>query len=198
MSVLFDFYESPDPTGEGKGKRYHARPVFASTVSTAEIVSIIHDRSSLSEGDILSTLNNLGLLLSEKLRDGRRVTLDGIGHFSLALTCPEIRTKKDMRADKVNVKSVVFRADKHLKSDMQKARMKRFKLGVHSARLSDEKINAKLVEYFKEKQILTRKDFQRLCEFTQSTAIRHIHRLLEEGRLKNINTTRNPIYVLGS
>ena len=195
MSILFDFYESPPQEGDGDKKRYHARPMFSGTVSTEMLAAIIHDRSSLSVGDILSTITNLGLVLSEQLQDGRRVCIDGIGYFHVSLSCPEIRTKKDMRADKVHVKSVVFRAHKHLKSDMMKVKAERSDYRRHSARLSNEEIDIKLTEYFKENQVLTRRDFQSLCQMTQETALRHIRRLLTEGKLKNIGISRQPIYV---
>ena len=42
--------------------------------------------------------------------------------------------------------------------------------------------------------ILTRPDFQGLCNFTATTAARHIRRLKEEKKLQNINTYYNPIY----
>ena len=195
MSILFDFYESPPQEGDGDKKRYHARPMFSGTVSTEMLAAIIHDRSSLSVGDILSTITNLGLVLSEQLQEGRRVCIEGIGYFHVSLSCPKIRTKKDMRADKVHVKSVVFRAHKHLKSDMAKVKAERSDYRRHSAQLTNEEIDIRLVEYFKENQVLTRRDFQRLCQMTQETALRHIRRLLTEGKLKNIGISRQPIYV---
>lgn len=198
MSILFDFYETPSPSGEEAEKRYHPRMVLSQVVNTKMVVDIIHERSSLSRGDVLSTLQSLRQLLSEELRKGNRVHIDGIGYFSVVLgSFIEISTPKDMHARNVGVKTVKFRIDKQLKSDIRNTQVKRLKNLLHSARLSVEEIDERLATYFKEHQVLTRKNFQILCEMTQVTAFRHIHRLLEEGKIKNVNTARNPIYVPG-
>ena len=195
MSILFDFYESPPRDGEEDKKRIYARPVFTDTVGTEAIVEIIHTRSSQSRGDVMSTLTNLSRVFSEVLQNGKRVYLEGIGYFHVTLSCPEIRTKNDMRTDNVQVKSVTFRADKNLKSDLKKVKAKRSDFGRHSARLSPAEIDSKLSEFFKENPVMTRRNFQKICQMTETTALRHIHRLLEEGKIKNIGLPRQPIYV---
>lgn len=43
--------------------------------------------------------------------------------------------------------------------------------------------------------MLTRSKFQQLCQFTATTAARHINRLKEEHKLQNINTYYQPFYV---
>ena len=61
---------------------------------------------------------------------------------------------------------------------------------------SNDEIDKLLTSYFSNNPVLTRGDFQGLCNFTSTTASRHIKRLKEEEKkLKNINTYYNPIYV---
>ncbi len=43
--------------------------------------------------------------------------------------------------------------------------------------------------------MLTREKFQYLCRMARTTANRHLKRLCEEGKLKNIGKPRQPIYV---
>ena len=45
---------------------------------------------------------------------------------------------------------------------------------------------------------MRRYDFQNLCGMVRSTAMRHIRRLRDEGKLKNMGGTMQPIYVPGS
>lgn len=198
MGILFDFYETPSPTGEEGQVEYHARPILNGRVGTEKLVEIIHGRSSSSRGDILSILRNLSQVLFEQLQEGKRVHIDGVGYFSVTLRCAgKIMTREDMRADRVGVNTVKFRIDKRMKNGLRQVKTERIKLDVHSARLSVEEIDERLATYFNESPILTRRSFQLLCGMTQVTAFRHIHRLLEEGKIKNINTPRNPVYVPG-
>ena len=44
-------------------------------------------------------------------------------------------------------------------------------------------------------KIPTRRDFQFLCSQVKPTACRTLRRLVEEGKLKNISTPHNPVYV---
>ena len=73
--------------------------------------------------------------------------------------------------------------------------MERSKLRRHSASRSNDEIDKLLTSYFSNNPVLTRGDFQGLCNFTSTTASRHIKRLKEEKKLKNINSYYNPIYV---
>ena len=59
----------------------------------------------------------------------------------------------------------------------------------------NDEIDKLLTSYFSNNPVLTRGDFQGLCNFTSTTASRHIKRLKEEKKLKNINSYYNPIYV---
>ena len=42
---------------------------------------------------------------------------------------------------------------------------------------------------------MLRYDFQEVCCMTRTTANRHLRRLLEEGKLRNIGKRMQPIYV---
>lgn len=197
MTVLFDFYEAPPKEGEENTFRVYARPVLASTVNTERVAAIIQERCSLTETDIIAALHSLGQVVAEQLQDGRRVHLEGLGYFSLSLECHDIQTRKDMRADRVSVKSIKFQADKELKGLVMQTKAERSNYRSHSARLTNEEMDRRVAEHFEENNIMTRRDFQRFCQVKKGLAFKHIHRLLEEGKIKNINTLRQPIYVKG-
>ena len=61
--------------------------------------------------------------------------------------------------------------------------------------MAEEEIDLKLTEYFAVQTTLTRRDFQILCTQVQTTANRILRKLVEKGKLKNISTPRNPVYV---
>ena len=53
----------------------------------------------------------------------------------------------------------------------------------------------RLKEYFSDHQIMQRSDFQGITGMVRSTAMIHIRRLRQEGKLQNIGIPSQPIYV---
>lgn len=194
MPVSFELYQTPMPEGKKNIKRYHARPVSYGTVSSDKVIARIHDRCTLRESDVVAALNELKLEIANCLKEGQKVHIEGLGYFQISLSCEEIRDPKEKRTYKVKMKTVNFRADKALKAELCDMSFVRSKIKIHSNKLSHLEIDMELSEYFAEKQIITRKDFQYLCGMTRITASRHIKRLIEEKKLKNLNTRNQPIY----
>lgn len=196
MAIDFEFYENPDPSGENAGK-YHARVVTYRTVKTPEIARNIQKASSLTIGDVMGVLSALSDELSSNLEDSNRVHLEGIGYFQATVQVAREVDVKKTRANSVFFKSVTFRADKVLKKKLITAITQRSMIKSHSAKLSDEKVDRLVSDYLQEKKAITRRNLQLLCGFTEYTATKHIRRMLEEGKIKNINTSKQPVYVQG-
>lgn len=195
MPILFDFYVSPSDSGKGEKEKYHARVVRSHTVQIDDIVNNISKRCTLSKGDIRAVLDELGDELVYNLCEGNRVYLPGIGYFYLSLSTPKEADPKTTRSQSIGIKAVEFRADSILKNSLEShARFERSDIKVHSSRLDSYEIDALLEDYFHKNDFLTRIKFEKLCGFTKTTAQRHLQRLLDEGKLVNVNTRHNPIY----
>lgn len=197
MAISYEFYETPNPKKDGK-KSYHPRTVSWHKVTTEKLAQEIQYESSLTRADVKAVLTSLADKLADHLADGRKIHLEGIGYLSVSLQCDrEIHNHEDMKRAPVMFKAVNFRADEELKKKLRRAKMERSNIRQHSMPLTDEEIDAKLDEYFATHPVITRRQFQHLCLLRDSTAHRHIRRLLEEGKLRNVNTSRNPIYMKG-
>lgn len=195
MPILFDFYVSPSDSGKGEKEKYHARVVRSHTVQIDDIVNNISKRCTLSKGDIRAVLDELGDEIVYNLCEGNRVYLPGIGYFYLSLSTPKEADPKTTRSQSIGIKAVEFRADSILKNNLEShARFERSDIKVHSSRLNSYEIDALLEDYFHKNEFLTRIKFEKLCGFTKTTAQRHLQRLMDEGRLVNVNTRHNPIY----
>lgn len=197
MAIEFEFYESPDPTGENEGK-YHARPVIYRTVTTAEMAGKIQEASSLTIGDVKAVLSALNAQIANNLEDSNRIHLEGIGFFE-----PTLKTSRDIepgktRAQSVFFKSVSFRADKQLKKRLMNVRTKRAERKTHSATLNNDEVDEKVKMFFKENDILNTRILRFLCGFTPYTANKHIKRLAQGGKIRNIYTKQHPVYVKGN
>lgn len=196
MSVLFDFYISPNPSGEDMNNpRYHARVVNYHTASTNEIIDEIHRRSSLTPGDVKAALSELSQVMARRLANGERVHLEGLGYFQVTLqTNREVDIKKT-RSQSVFFKSVKYRADRSLRNQLIGVNTERSRFKKHSKKLTEAEIDKLLTRHFSEKSILFRRDLQYLCGFTEITATRIIRKLRDEGKIRNMNTRYHPIYV---
>lgn len=195
MPILFDFYVSPSDSEKEEKEKYHARVVRSHTVQIDDIVNNISKRCTLSKGDIRAVLDELGDELVYNLCEGNRVYLPGIGYFYLSLSAPKEADPKTTRSQSIGIKAVEFRADSILKNNLEShARFERSDIKVHSSRLDSYEIDALLEDYFHKNEFLTRIKFEKLCGFTKTTAQRHLQRLMDEGRLVNVNTRHNPIY----
>lgn len=194
MEIQYEFYESPERE-DGKEVSYHVRPVTFGTVDTDKLIYDIHERSSLAVGDVKSALTGLGESLAKYLNAGSRVHLDGIGYFQITLSCPKDAHPAKTKANEVKFKSIRFQADWKLKGQLQDLKAKRSLLRRHSAPLTNQEVDDLVNKHFEETPVLTRREVEKICSLTRVTAGRHITRLIKEGKIKNINSRYQPIYM---
>ena len=195
MAIEYDFYRNPNSEGTNK-KRYHARVVSNNRISTDDLAEEIQNECSLTIADVKAVLIALGDKLAKHLGEGDKVHIEGIGHFQVNLRCKEeVRTTRAVRSENIEFKSVSFRADADLKKSLKKEKIQRSKNKPHSKPMTEKEIDEQLTEHFSKHPILTRRDFEFLCMQVKSTACRILRKLVEAGKLKNISTPRNPVYV---
>lgn len=195
MPIEYDFYRNPNSQGTNK-KRYHARVVSSNRISTNELAEEIQNECSLTIADVKAVLIALGDKLAKHLGDGSKVHLEGIGYFQVNLQCKEeVRTPRSVRSENVEFKSVSYRADNELKKHLRNQKIQRSQTKIHSVEMTEEEIDQKLTEYFKTHETLTRYQFQTLCSQVKSTAHRILLKLKENGKLRNVATSHNPVYM---
>ena len=197
MPVNYDFYKNPKLADKDEKTHLHARVVPKGTVSSDELAEEIHDRSTLSTADITATLVALADITAEKLRDGQRVYIKGIGYLQMTLQCPPVESESEIRAESVRFKSVAFRPDAQLKERLSTTHFIRQADKSHSKNYSTEEIDRLVARHFQQNETLTRNQFEALCGLTYSTAVRHLKRLREEGKIINIASQKHPLYRKG-
>ena len=195
MSIKYDFYRNPNSQGTDK-KKYHARVVSNNRVSTDELAKEIQSECSLTIADVKAVLIALGGKLAKHLGEGSKVYLEGIGYFQVNLHCKEeVCTPNSVRSENVEFKSVSYRADNELKKHLRKQKVQRSKNKIHSMPMTEEETDQILTEYFRTHETITRRQFQTLCIQVKSTAHRILQKLVEDGKLRNISTPQNPVYM---
>ena len=196
MAILYDWYENPGESDDSEEKGLHPRIFLNGKVGTDKLCRMIHGRSSLSVGDVKNAFEMLAQICGEELREGREVHIEGLGYFAPILR----RTQKVTRStknkwSKMELKTIGFRPDARLRGELVGAKASRSKYARHSESLSEVEIDMRLKEYFADHDVMLRYDFQEVCCMTRTTANRHLRRLLEEGKLRNIGKRMQPIYV---
>lgn len=195
MAIEYDLYRNPNSQGTNQTK-YHARVVSGNRVSTRELAKEIQNECSLTIADVKAVLIALGDKLAKHLGDGDKVHIEGIGHFQVNLRCKEeVRTTHSVRSENIEFKSVSYRADNDLKKHLRTQEIQRSPTKTHSITMTEEETDRMLTGYFKTHETLTRRQFEILCSQVKSTAHRILRKLMEDGKLRNVATVHNPVYM---
>ena len=196
MAILYDWYENPGESDDSEEKGLHPRIFLNGKVGTDKLCRMIHGRSSLSVGDVKNAFEMLAQICGEELREGREVHIEGLGYFAPILRSTQKVTRSTKNKwSKMELKTIGFRPDARLRGELVGAKASRSKYARHSESLSQVEIDMRLKEYFADHDVMLRYDFQEVCCMTRTTANRHLRRLLEEGKLRNIGKRMQPIYV---
>ena len=144
MSVIFRTVERPsDPRVENSPKKFFPQLItLGQSVDLAFIAQKMQDRSSLSIGDIRSTMQNFVEKLKEQLLEGKSVNIEGLGVFMLAARSKGADLAKDITAKSVESVRIFFQANKELRI-------------TKSATREDEKLDLiSLDEYLKKNSVV--------------------------------------------
>ena len=90
MAIQFELYKSPRPKDEEGQELYHARVVNFQHIDTDYLAGEIQIATSLTKGDVKAVLDSLSHFMGDRLREGERVHLDGIGYFQVKLNSLEL------------------------------------------------------------------------------------------------------------
>lgn len=195
MAAKYDFYKTPTLKDGVERPRYHARIVSAGMVETDDLGKRIHGRCTVTPADVAAVLISLSEVTAEYLREGKRVHIDGLGYLQVTLQCPAVESTHEIRAESIRFKSVAFRPEVELKDSLKTMSLERAKYKSHSRQLEPERIDQLLASYFTKHEYMPRVAFQQLCGLTSSTASRRLRQLVGEGKLRDIGTRHQALYV---
>lgn len=108
-----------------------------------ELAERLSAYTSFNKGDIQGILIELPNVMADLLRDGRSVTIDGLGTFQTALTSNGFDHPEQIVPSEVRLSRVYFRADKKLVEVVKKARFIRIPLSKY---LPESLLSKKVIE----------------------------------------------------
>ena len=117
MSVIFKTVKRPsDPRVENSPKRYYPQLItLGRSVDLKFIAQKIQDRSSLSVGDIKSTIQNFVEKLKRAVAGRQSGKYRGIGCIYVGCQIERLRKAEDITAKSVDSVRIYFQANKELK-----------------------------------------------------------------------------------
>jgi len=193
MAALYDLFRTPQQKGETK-VRYHARSVVTGKTSTKDLIRTISKRSAFKEGVVTGVLIALEEVLRDELAAGKSVQLDGVGAFRISAKSPSVRDRHEIRAESIEFKGVVYKADKQLLKKLSGTKFMRTKYSQCSNEISEIEIDGLLMEYFKEHNYITTKEMQQICGLSNATALRRLKERVKAGKLSHPGHLRAPFY----
>jgi putative DNA-binding protein len=193
MAVPYDFFRTPQPKNKDK-VRYHARVVVRDTMETEDIARMIASRSTIKEGDVTGTLVELAKVLLTELPQGRSIHINGIGSFRVSAHSPSVRTTKEIRAESIQFKGIVFTPEKKLMRKMGAVSFEKVTYSNRSNNISDIEIDARLTDFFADHDYITTAQMRGLCGLSYMTALRRLQTRVKDGRLTHPGHSRAPFY----
>ncbi|NDV59751.1 HU family DNA-binding protein [Bacteroides sp. 519] len=94
-------------------------------VSENELADSLAELSSLSPGDVLSVLRLLPAQIAKEIKNGRTVTIDGLGTFYIAVSSDGAETPEECKPKNIRSYRVCFRADDTMKNHMLNCKFER-------------------------------------------------------------------------
>ena len=88
MSINYAVTKKVDKSKGIAKERYYAttRALQKKPVNSVQIANQLAERSSLQNGDVLSALTQLSDIIAAHLKEGRTVSIDGLGNFYPSIT----------------------------------------------------------------------------------------------------------------
>lgn len=82
-------------------------------INSVQIADQLAERSSLQNGDALSALTQLSDIIASHLREGRTVSINGLGNFYPTISSEGVEEPEDCTANKVWVARICFKSSPH-------------------------------------------------------------------------------------
>jgi len=197
MELKYDIYTIANSQGSGEERKY-VRLKQQQAMTASELEATIQNRCSLTKGDVAAVLTELRDIAVREFAMGRRFYIPEIGYFSLSigLEMPEDKPDKKITGKEVRLRGINFRPEASFLQEVGRnmRHVVRSEYTSQSKKYDEEKIWAKLQEYFKTERYITIKLMCNQFGLSRYTAQKWLDLFISEGRIIKDGTPRSPIY----
>lgn len=195
MSIYYDFHQQSGALGDKE--KVFARVAHLHTISTKDLFEQIEKASSLTRGDLKAALDAISEAISNELRLGHRVHLDGLGYFSLAMQAEVVQLENGhYKAKHPSIKNINFNPEKSFLQRFDNVNFTAKKTMPNSPRsLSKEEAQSVLNTLFSEKPVFTATQFAETARISLQMAYPILRKLEEGGTIRNVGSPRRKVYI---
>lgn len=198
MDLKYDVYTITNAEGSGEERKY-VRLKQHEAMTAHELEATIQQRCTLTKGDVAAVFSELHDIVVSEFSMGRRVYVPQLGYFSLAvnLEMPEDNPDKKITGKEVRLRGINFRPEAGLLQEIERnIHFVRSEYSSRSNFFTEEKLWARLQEFFKENRYLTVSLMRMKFGLTRHMAQKWIDHFIAKGLLIKDGTPRSPIYFL--
>lgn len=198
MDLKYDVYTITNAEGSGEERKY-VRLKQHEAMTAHELEATIQQRCTLTKGDVAAVFSELHDIVVTEFSMGRRVYVPQLGYFSLAvnLEMPEDNPDKKITGKEVRLRGINFRPEAGLLQEIERnIHFVRSEYSSRSNFFTEEKLWARLQEFFKENRYLTVSLMRMKFGLTRHMAQKWIDYFIAKGLLIKDGTPRSPIYFL--
>ena len=177
---------NPDSGKNGNKMPLHPRLIPYETVSIKKLMKYAKSRS---------TLQLITDLVTERLREGDNVEIEGLGFFSVSLQSRAVMSKTELRSESVRFKNVNFRCCQQLKKALKTMPLTRMKSSGHCAPGMADREEL-LYRYLDENSYITVRSYRYLIGLSDYSARKDLAALVASGRLVKGGSRLFAIYTL--
>lgn len=128
MAVRYKLTKINDNITGKEQVKYSVTTVSNGNVNLDTLAERMTDASTFTYGEVKGLMENLTLMIANSLKDGKTVTIDGLGTFSItAQPNREVEEPSKIRAESIKLKGIGFKPSPKLKerlSDIEFTKMK--------------------------------------------------------------------------
>lgn len=126
MAVRYKLTKINDNITGKEQVKYSVTTVSYGNVNLDMLAEQMADASTFTYGDVKGMIENLTLLISEALKEGNTVTIDGLGTFSVtARPNRDVGEPSEIRAESIKLKGIGFKPGPKLKDRLSNIKFTR-------------------------------------------------------------------------
>lgn len=154
MSILYKMRNLPKPNEEELMYLFPI-PVSRGTKTLDDWAEEASMSGTLSAADVAAAMKSLEKFIIKSLRGGYKVSLNGIGSFSVVLSSRKVTDEKYIRANSIEVKDVNFHCSKTFVSEIKGATIEKAVLPKPTSFTFEER-KQRLLNYMTTNSVITR------------------------------------------
>lgn len=197
MDLKYDIYNISNVAGSGEQRKY-VRLKQQKAMTASELEATIQNRCSLTKGDVAAVLTELRDIAVQEFAMGRRFYIPEIGYFSLSigLDMPEDNPDKKITGKEVRLRGINFRPEAKFLQEVGRNihHIVRSEYTSQSRKYDEEKLWAKLQEYFQTNRYITIRLMCNQFGLSRHIAQKWLNHFIEKGLIIKDGSPHAPIY----